>query len=434
MGMGGRRFAYALAALVRKREPIRPRSAELPSIRTASAAASAPAVVGEPVAAMLGRYRVEREIGAGAMGVVHVAFDVDLQRWVALKVLRSALVTPGAADRLLREARAMARLSHPNVVAVYEVASAGDRGFVAMELIRGGTLEDWLTANNRPLVQILDAFLAAGRGLAAAHAAGIVHRDFKPRNVLRDHNGRIALGDFGLARELHDALDATDSLAATLRAPGARVGHTTTGSLLGTPAYMAPEQWCGGAITPATDQFAYCVALWEAIAGQRPYRGSSAESLRAQIARGPVAIDARHIPHRMRDPLCCGLDPDPARRWPSMTALLDQLSRARRRRGIVLDGARSALVATTALLDPRPRGDAPGPSGAAGPGSEMGAITHPQLASAETDRGPSVPQPQVITPTMRLRKIAAAVPPQASVHHPPTSDPAVPARRDSRSS
>jgi len=448
MCMGVGRFAHALAALAREREPIRPQRASLPSIhthddngdpwRTASAAASAPAVAGEPVAAMLGRYRVEREIGAGAMGVVYAAFDVDLERWVALKVLRGAPAAPGATDRLLREARAMARLSHPNVVAVYEVATAGDRGFVAMELIRGGTLAEWLNAGNRPLVQILEAFLAAGRGLAAAHAAGIVHRDFKPRNVLRGHDGRIALGDFGLARELHVALDATASLATALRTPGARVGRTATGSLLGTPAYMAPEQWCGGAITPATDQFAFCVALWEAIAGDRPYRGSSAEALRAQIARGPAAIDARHIPHRMRDPLCRGLDPDPARRWPSMAALLQQLARAQHRPGIVLDLARSVLVTTTALLGPQRRGGtlavAGAPPDTAAPRSSVGATGHSQLASAGIDRAPSSPQPQVIEPTIRLRKVADAVPPQGSVHCPPTSDPAVPARRDSRSS
>jgi hypothetical protein len=184
---------------------------------------------------------------------------------------------------------------------------------------------------------------------------------------------------------------------------------------------MAPEQWCGGAITPATDQFAYCVALWEAIAGERPYRGPSAGVLCAQIARGPAAIDARRIPRRMRDPLRRGLDPDPARRWPSMAALLQQLSHVQHRPGIVLDVARTALVAATALLDPRRRADAPAAPGAGARGSTMGAITHPQLASAETDRARSVPQPQVIEPTIRLRK-AAAMPPQGSVQGLPTTE------------
>jgi serine/threonine protein kinase len=287
-------------------------------------------------------------------------------------------------------------------------------------------------------VQILDAFLAAGRGLAAAHAAGIVHRDFKPRNVLRGHDGRIALGDFGLARKLRVALDATAPPEIALHAPDARVGLTATGSLLGTPAYMAPEQWYGGAITPATDQFAYCIALWEAIAGERPYRGSSATALRAQITCGPAAIDARRIPRRLRDLLRRGLDPDPARRWPSMTALLEQLSRAQRRSGIVLDVARTALVAATALLGPQRRGGTPAiagtPPGTPAPEVSTSAIAHLQRASAEIDRAPSAPQPQGVEPTIRLRKVADAVPPQHSVHRPPTSDRVVPAGRGPRSS
>ncbi|HEX8113371.1 MAG TPA: serine/threonine-protein kinase, partial [Kofleriaceae bacterium] len=248
--------------------------------RTATAAASAPAEPAEPFGANLGRYRLERELGAGAMGVVHAAFDPDLERRIALKVLRGATATTQARDRLLREARAMARLSHPNVVTVHEVGTAGGRDFVAMELIHGETLAEWLRAQPRPPAAILDAFLAAGRGLAAAHAAGIVHRDFKPHNVLRSRDGRIVVTDFGLAREAHGApapaLDATLPLGAEITAGGSSsplAGLTVTGSLLGTPAYMAPEQWSGGAVTPATDQFAFCVALWEALAGQRPYPG-----------------------------------------------------------------------------------------------------------------------------------------------------------------
>ena len=233
----------------------------------------------EPVGATLGRYRLERELGAGGMGVVHAAFDPDLERRIALKVLRGA-ATLEAKDRLMREARAMARLAHPNVVTVHEVGTAAGRDFVAMELIQGATLADWLRAGKLPAAAIVDAFISAGRGLAAAHAAGIVHRDFKPHNVLRSRDGRIVVTDFGLAREaaatLPPALDVTlpvgaHGAASTASASGAAAtaartasslsGITVTGSLLGTPAYMAPEQWNRGAVTPATDQFAYCVAL-----------------------------------------------------------------------------------------------------------------------------------------------------------------------------
>ncbi|HEX7836251.1 MAG TPA: serine/threonine-protein kinase, partial [Kofleriaceae bacterium] len=320
----------------------------------ASAAVGEAARTAEPLGATIGRYRLERELGAGGMGVVHAAFDPALERRIALKVLRSATATFEARDRLLREARAMARLTHPNVVPVYEVGTAAGRDFVAMEMIHGETLAAWLRASRRTPAAILDAFLAAGRGLAAAHAAGIVHRDFKPHNVLRSRDGRIAVTDFGLAREAEGALPA--ALETTLpgstqsSAPSALAGITVTGSLLGTPAYMPPEQWQGGVVTPATDQFAYCVALWEALAGERPYRGPTLDELRAQAALGPVALDASKIPRRLRAILRRGLDPDPAQRWPNMDALLAQIVRVERRPGIALGIGVGALVAASVLV------------------------------------------------------------------------------------
>src|SRR5215470_10802797 len=338
--------------------------------RTATAAASAtPDDPPVSLGATLGRYRLERELGAGAMGVVHAAFDPDLERRIALKVLKAATAAAEARDRLLREARAMARLSHPNVVTVYEVGTAGGRDFVAMELIHGETLAEWLRKARRPPAAILDAFLAAGRGLAAAHAAGIVHRDFKPHNVLRSRDGRIVVTDFGLAREAHDtpspALDATLPAGAISTSTGGSssssllAGLTVTGSLLGTPAYMAPEQWSGGAVTQATDQFAYCVALWEALAGARPYPGPTLDDLRTQVARGPAALDASRIPRRVRGILRRGLDPDPARRWPGMEALLARLVRVQRRPGIALAIAAGALAGIAALTVALRGGDAP---------------------------------------------------------------------------
>ncbi|HZJ66522.1 MAG TPA: serine/threonine-protein kinase, partial [Kofleriaceae bacterium] len=341
-----------------------PKGDELGRTATDVACLSSPATPSEPLGASVGRYRLERELGAGAMGVVHAAFDPDLERRIALKVLRVAAPGTHAKDRLLREARAMARLAHPNVVTVHEVGTTNGRDFIAMELIQGETLADWLRSEDRRAVDIIAAFVAAGRGLAAAHAAGIVHRDFKPHNVLRNRDGRIVVTDFGLAREAQGEmpvpLDATLPLATRLAAsgstPSALSGITVTGSLLGTPAYMAPEQWSGGAVTPATDQFAFCVALWEALAGQRPYRGPTLEELRAQAALGPVALDAHMIPRRLRSILRRGLDPEPARRWPNMDALLAEIVRVERRPVIALAVVGGGLIAALVLaIAVRPR-------------------------------------------------------------------------------
>ncbi|MEO7730897.1 MAG: serine/threonine-protein kinase, partial [Kofleriaceae bacterium] len=338
---------------------------ELGRTVTAPASSSGHAQPAAALGASLGRYRLERELGEGGMGVVHAAFDPDLERRIALKVLRIAAPGIEAKDRLLREARAMARLSHPNVVTVHEVGTANGRDYVAMELIQGETLADWLRSEKRRSVEIVAAFLAAGRGLAAAHAAGIVHRDFKPHNVLRSRDGRIVVTDFGLAREAKAAVPAhPDPRALAERittfssgTPSSLTGITATGSLLGTPAYMAPEQWSGGLVTPATDQFAYCVALWEALAGERPYRGPTLDELRAQAALGPAALAVSKIPRRLRQILRRGLDPDPAERWPDMDALLAQLVRVERRPGIALAIGLGALVAASVLVFAMRAGD-----------------------------------------------------------------------------
>ena len=299
--------------------------------------------------ATLGRYRLERELGAGGMGVVHAAFDPDLERRVALKVLRKSDGGDEARQRLLREARALARLTHTNVVTVHEVGSANGRDFVAMELIEGETLADWMRSAPRDPDEILAAFIAAGRGLAAAHAAGLVHRDFKPHNVLRRKDGRIVVTDFGLARGVEIAAE----LEATLKLRGGKVentpsslsGLTETGSVLGTPAYMAPEQWSGGPIGPPADQFAFCVALWEALAGERPFRGDTLDKLKNEVHRGPAELDVSKLPRHVRAPLVRGLDPDPTKRWPSIDALLAAIARPeRKRRGIALAIAASAVV------------------------------------------------------------------------------------------
>jgi hypothetical protein len=319
--------------------------------RTATAPGAAAAKEAPALGDTLGRYKLEREIGTGGMGVVHAAFDPDLERRVALKVLRT--VDSGEArQRLLREARALARLTHANVVTVHEVGSANGRDYVAMELIDGETLADWLKAAPRTKQEILAAFAAAGRGLAAAHAAGLVHRDFKPHNVLRRNDGRIVVTDFGLARGVEAAieLEATmrlqDAQAQSPSTPSSLGGLTQTGSVLGTPAYMAPEQWSGESVGPAADQFAFSVALWEALAGERPFKGTTLEALRADVRRGPSELDDSKLPRDLRAPLKRGLHPEPKQRWPSMDALLAAIIRAKRPRGVLVAIIGAAVVAT----------------------------------------------------------------------------------------
>jgi len=325
--------------------------------RTATAPGVRNAAPQPDLGTTLGRYRLERTLGEGGMGVVHAAFDPDLERRVALKVLRSVDQLGDARQRLLREARAMARLTHENVVVVHEVGTANDRDYVAMELIDGQTLAEWLAGKPREVGKIIDAFCAAGRGLAAAHAAGLVHRDFKPHNVLRRRDGRIVVTDFGLARGVDAApLPAAAAAVAfdvTLRPtdpaagsqPSGLSGITQTGALMGTPAYMAPEQWTGGTVGPAADQFAFCVALWEALTGERPFKGDTVEELKSEVKRGAESLDQSKLPRRLRRTLVRGLDPDPAKRWPSMDVLIGRIARADRSVGIAFMIAGGALVA-----------------------------------------------------------------------------------------
>ncbi len=301
---------------------------------------------------MLGRYRLEKELGVGGMGIVHAAFDPELERRVAIKLILRA-TSDEARSRLLREARAMARLTHPNIITIYEIGSEAGRDFVTMELIDGGSLSEWLRSEQRPTRDILDTFIAAGRGLAAAHEAGIIHRDFKPHNVLRSTSGRIVVGDFGLATGL-------DTQVAIADIPlEAHTALTATGSWVGTPAYMAPEQWNGGTITPATDQFAFCVALWEALAGHRPYRGETIDELRKAVTAGPEKLGTTDIPMRLRGVLKRGLDPDPAKRWPNMAALIVALRPDRRKLYVWAAAVAGAALSTSVVVLALTRGGRP---------------------------------------------------------------------------
>ena len=288
---------------------------------------------------LVGRYRIEASIGSGGMGVVLRAHDPELDRDVALKRIRSDRASATSQHRLRREAQAMARLNHPNVVPVYGVEQGPDGSYIAMELVEGVSLSHWLAAEPRTAAEILDAFAAAGRGLVAAHDVGLVHRDFKPMNVLVGNDGRIRVMDFGLARSDEDSeADAgSDSVDEEL---------TDHGVVMGTPAYMAPEQHAGHA-DARSDQYAFCVALWEALYGQRPFRGPDLK--KAKLAGPPIAPVRRGLPPAIARVVARGLQPQSDARWPSMVALLEVLEDARdrgpRRRRRILVGAAIGLVA-----------------------------------------------------------------------------------------
>ncbi|HSK75404.1 MAG TPA: serine/threonine-protein kinase [Thermoanaerobaculia bacterium] len=290
-------------------------------------AAQAPAGL-LPRGTPIGRYVILDRIGGGGMGVVYTGYDPELDRKVALKLLRPDRAAGEAARlRLLREAQAIARLSHPNVVAVHDAGTFGDQVFLAMEYVEGTTLRRWLDEERRPWGEVVDRFVLAGRGLAAAHAAGLVHRDFKPDNVLLGKDGRVRVADFGLARaagETGAEEPASPESGGILESP-----ITQLGTAVGTPAYMAPEQLRGERTDARSDQFSFCVALWEALYGERPFAGAAARGEVRQVPAGS------RVPDRLRQALLRGLAADPAARYPALEELLDRLARnpeaARRR-------------------------------------------------------------------------------------------------------
>ncbi|MEO7733310.1 MAG: serine/threonine-protein kinase, partial [Kofleriaceae bacterium] len=322
------------------------------------------------------RYVVLDRIGHGAMGAVYAAYDPELDRKVALKLLRTDV--DRHADelraRLLREGQAMARLSHPSVITIFDVGAYGDEIFIAMELVDGGTLRDWMQPR-RPWRDVLALMLRAGAGLQAAHDAGIIHRDFKPDNVLVgataavDPEPRVRVTDFGLAVAPQATLDmpasstssATSSATSLSASSSARLPSlsgrispivTVAGSVLGSPAYMAPEQMDGHA-GPRADQFSFCVTLYEALYGERPFAGNTIGALADAIRHNRIqpAPAGAQVPRWLRSVLVRGLDADEAQRYPSMTALLAALraNPARRLRRIAL-AALGALALITAGL------------------------------------------------------------------------------------
>jgi eukaryotic-like serine/threonine-protein kinase len=271
-----------------------------------------------PRGATVGRYVILRRIGEGGMGVVYAGYDPELDRKIALKLLRpdrAGSSGEAARLRLIREAQAIARLAHPNVINVFDAGTFGEQVLVAMELVEGATLRQWLEEERRPWREVVERFLLAGRGLAAAHAAGLVHRDFKPDNVLLGRDGRVRVADFGLARTAGDVevpVPESPGSGRMLDSP-----LTAVGVAVGTPGYMAPEQLRGEAADARSDQFSFCVALWEGLYGEKPAAGGTA----------PESAGATRVPDRLRQALVRGLAADPAIRYPSMAELLERLER-----------------------------------------------------------------------------------------------------------
>jgi serine/threonine protein kinase/tetratricopeptide (TPR) repeat protein len=312
----------------------------------------------------IGRYVVVEKLGQGGMGVVYAAYDPQLDRKVAFKLLHSRKTPRGTAarqekqDRLLREAQALARIAHANVIAVHDVGTFGEHIFVAMEYLEGEDLESWAT-EDRSWEEVLAAYIKAGRGLEAAHKAGLVHRDFKPENAFFCTDGRVKVLDFGLAHvsdpealSTHDDHGAhmaeseaeTLALAASgdtsLAGPrGVNDGSSSSlsirmtkpGAILGTPAFMAPEQWEGAETDARSDQFSFCAALYEGVYGERPFAGASIPSIAFNIRRGEIreAPAGTKVPTWLRRVLLRGLSVKPDARWPTMGALLAELERDR---------------------------------------------------------------------------------------------------------
>ncbi len=303
----------------------------------------------------LGRYVLLERLGAGGMGTVYAAYDPQLDRKVALKLLRAGTVSAeeGRA-RLLREAQAMARLQHPNVIAVHDVGTFGDRVFVAMEFVEGETLGDWLRVDH-PWREVLRIYGEAGAGLAAAHRAGLVHRDFKPDNVLLGQDGRPRVLDFGLARQAA-ATPPPRSLSGEVPAAVAETSLgqqlTRDGAVMGTPGYMAPEQISGLPTDARSDQFSFCVALYEGLYGKRPFGGATLKQHAQEIASGvlPPPPSGTPVPAWVYEVLKRGLAANPTLRWPDMDALLFRLRPRQARTGrIAVVAAGLGLVALSAV-------------------------------------------------------------------------------------
>ncbi len=313
--------------------------------------------------ARVGRYEVIEWIGAGAMGTVYAAHDPALDRKVALKLIRAEIAGPDLETRLLREAKAMARLSRAEVVAVYDAGRHGDRLFIAMEFVEGGTLRQWLEAAPRTWREILSIYLRAARGLAQAHAAGIVHRDFKPDNVMVGDDGAVRVTDFGLARATREVSAESDGGPVDFEAMTVDASLTRSGAIVGTPVYMAPEQLAGRVADARSDVYGFCVSLYESLYAERPFAARTLKDLVAEKSSGELrpAPTGAMVPQRIRRVLGRGLRVRPEDRHPSMGALIFALERAARRSKIpYVVGAAILAAAAIGALTVRPPSDSRG--------------------------------------------------------------------------
>ena len=281
----------------------------------------------------IGRYRIRERIGEGGMGVVYAAEDRDLGRVVAIKLLHTRYGTEADSQqrRLLREAQALARVSHRNLVMVFDVGSLQGRVWIAMEYVAGDTLEEWLAREHRSWSEIVGVLAEAGRGLAAVHSAGLVHRDFKPGNVVVRKDGTVQVLDFGLAVRVGDEEEEQQRLAAAPDLDALAANLTTTGAFMGTPAYMAPEQFMMRPTDGRADQFALCVALYEALYGHRPFKGRDIAELMSRTLEGLTSLPSEMpgLPLSVRQVLYRGLQRDPDDRFPDMGALVEALEATR---------------------------------------------------------------------------------------------------------
>jgi serine/threonine protein kinase len=332
----------------------------------------------------VGRYVVLDSVGMGGMGLVCAAYDPKLNRKIALKLLRNASndeASTAGRNRLFREAQALAKLSHPNVVTVHDVDVFEGQVYIAMEFVEGTTLREWLREEPRTWKQILEKFILAGRGIAAAHQADIIHRDFKPSNVLISKEGDVRVADFGVAKERdrgrpdpqrdyaeferkrrtvgtaggsHLDTTAEDALIEEIQS-NVSLDLTVAGRMVGTPAYMAPEQHMGLRVGPYTDQYSFCVSFYEALYGRLPFEGTDRRDQLAKMTEGRLPVppkdSARNVPSWLYRAIARGLRPHPSERWPSMAELLAALERdpVKRMRRWAIAGVSLATVAATAI-------------------------------------------------------------------------------------